>query len=435
MDVSNAAKRLRYSFAGPEAEREECERAYWIKSSLDGNTSGTLHFVVPPDPEAFTDVNATYLSVNFQVFKADGKALEATDKVFVTPGSLQGLFSSCQIFLNGDSLDPNNVYSWGATLTSYLGTSKTAREDVWSQLAGMNPPLINSSFLTPRSIGPFGDEVKRIAGSKQATFTGRLMSDFMQSCAQLLLPNIKLEVSLRRSPDAFALCSCSEDPSLRYQLVINNASLFVRRVRMSKPVLEKTLLSVGNGCRLAYTRMDCVINQIPARGVSYRCSNIYGGGKLPHTLYFVVANQMAFPGSQNYLGNYFESGCVRSLQVFENGRPVLTQPITTNYIYKPDGSLDNDSDASEPFLSMAQAMNGIADSHISAGMNYRTFKNGCIVTCVQLNSCGGKKTSPGFLDVELVLDEPETRQPMLLLCFGEFDRVINLDKNLHIAPN
>ena len=67
MDVSNAAKRLRYDFAGPEAERDECEKAFWLQTTIDRNISGTLNFVVPPDPEAFTDLNATYIEVSLRV--------------------------------------------------------------------------------------------------------------------------------------------------------------------------------------------------------------------------------------------------------------------------------------------------------------------------------------------------------------------------------
>ena len=437
MDVSNAVGRLQYNFAGPEEERDECERAFWIKTTLDRGISGTLSFVLPADPEAFTDTSATYISVTFQVVKADGRPLDASDEVFVTPGSLQSLFENCQIFINGGPLEPTSAYSFGATLTSYLGISKTAREDVWAPLAGMTPPKYNSSKILPENATDFSEQVDKVAMSKEVTLTGRLMSDFMQSCAQLIPPGTKLEVSLRRNPDAFSLCSVSEDQAAMYKIQISTASLFVRRVRLSKPVVERTLASIADGGRLAYTRMDCVINQIPARGVSYRVGNLYGGRELPHTLYLVLANQRAFSGAQNYLANYFESGYLKSLQVFENGRPVLAQPMRTSYKYDPeDGySLDSDaSDATEPFLSMAQAMNGIADSTITAGMDYSTFLDGCIVSCVQLNSCGGKRMGPGYVDVELVLEEKDQREPMLLLAFGEYDKFIRFDKNLHLVP-
>ena len=434
MDVSD---RLQYSFAGPEDDRDECDKAFWIKSSLDRNIGSTLRFVIPPDPEAFTDVNVAYMSVTLRVVKADGNPLDESDLVFVSPGSLQSLFDSCQIFLNGASLEPSNAYSFGATLTSYLGMAKTTRDNVWKELAGMRTPNFTSSKILPSNVGDFREFIKTVALSKPFTLTGRLMSDFMQSCGQLLPPGIKLEVNLRRSPDSFTLCSVSEDQSLRYRVEIGMASLFLRRVRMRKPILERTLKSIENGGRLAYTRMDCVISQIPATGVFLRFGNIYGGRELPHTLYLVLANQKAFSGAQDYLGNYFESGYLQSVQVFENGRPVLTQPIRTTYAYDADGvSLNTaNSDAAEPFLTCTQAMNGIANSQMVAGLSYFEFLRGCIVTCVQLNSCGGKQMGAGFVDVELMLTDNDGREPMLLLVFGEYNKFVRFDANLHIVPN
>ena len=208
---------------------------------------------------------------------------------------------------------------------------------------------------------------------------------------------------------------------------------------MSKPALQRTLTELASEDQMAYkyTRMACIINQVPAQGVSYRCGNLFGGGELPHTLYLLLVNQQAFSGSLNYLGNYFESGHVKSLQVFENGRPVLTQPVKTTYVYKDDGYTLNPllSDATQPFLTMTQAMDGIADSQITAGVTYTEFLQGCIVTCVQLNSCGGTRTSPGFLDVELTLENDAGREPMLLLAFGEFDRWLRFDKNLRLLSH
>ena len=432
MDVS---KRLQYNIAGPDQDREECEKAFWLETTLDRHISGTLNFEIPPDPECFTDVNAAYISVTIQVFKADGRPLDRDDRVFVTPGSLQSLFQSCQVFLNGCPLDPSNAYSWSATLTSYFGVSKTARQDVWAELAGQSPPNYNSSKILPKDVIGFMPGVNKVAGSKQYTLTGRLMSDFMQSCAQPLPPGMKLEVKLRRSPDAFSLCSCTEDRAQEYKVVINTASLFVRRIRMCKPVLDRTLESLANGGGLAYTRMECIVNQIPAQGVSYRVGNLMGGGALPHTLYLVLANQMAFTGSKDYLGNYFETGFLKSIQVYENGRPVLTKPIQCRFVYGEEGQLEPGlSDATQPFLSMTQAMNGIADSHVTSGVNYYDFLRGTTVSCVQLNSCGGTRMAPGFLDVELVLEEDIDRHPMLLLAFGEFEKHLRFDQNRRLVP-
>ena len=442
MDVSAAGQRLRYQNEGPEEAEEAlggCERTFWLKSTLDSNInlSGNVHFVVPPDPVAFTDVNATYLSVSFQVFRWDGSRLSDVDKVFLSPNSLASIFRSVQVSLNGAPLDPSNAYNWSSTLTSYLGMAKSAREDVWERLAGMRLPGFNSSQLLASDVGYFVDPIKQVAGSNVVTLTGRLMSDFTQSCAQLLPPGIKIEVNLARNPDSVPLCACNEDTSVRYKLQINSASLFLRRVKMSEAVLGRTLRSIAEGAYISYTRMGVIVNQIPASGVSFRAGNIFGGGTLPHTLYIVLANQQAYSGSLRHLANFLESGFLRSLQLFENGRPVLAQPMRMHYVYTEDGyTIDtHQSDATEPFLSVTQALDGIANTQIAASLSYDEFLAGCVVYCVQLNSCGGRRMGPGFVDVELELEEDVHRAPMNLLCFGEFDKTLHFDANLQLLPN
>lgn len=436
MDVSDAVKRLQYSPAEPDQDRDECDKAFWIKMTLDNVIGETLNFRIPPDPVAFTDVNAAYISVTFRVVKADGDPLDEYDDVFLSPGNLQSLFDTCQIFLNGKALEPSTAYSFGATLTSYLGLSKEAREDVWAQLAGMTLPNYTSSKITPAEANMFLDRMDTVALSREVTLTGRLMSDFTQSCAQLLPPGMMLEVRLRRNPDAFSLCSVSEDQNTRYKIEISSSALFLRRVHLSRPLMERTLTAIEDGGYLAYTRMDCLVNQVPAGGTSFRVGNMYGGRELPHTLYLILANEKAFNGAQDYLGNYFESGNLKSVQVYQNGQPVTADPIVTKYKYYGNGySLDiQSSDATEPFLSMTQAMNGIADSFISAGLDYKNFLLGCIVTCVQLNSCGGRRVMPGYVDVELEFQHSDHNEPMLLLCFGEYGKMIRFDGNRHLVP-
>ena len=115
----------------------------------------------------------------------------------------------------------------------------------------------------------------------------------------------------------------------------------------------------------------------------------------------------------------------------------MTQPIRTRYVYDESGHAiePKQCDAKRAFLSMAQAMNGVADSQITAGISYRDFLFGCIVYCVQLNSCGGKRMSPGFLDVEMSLEDDIHREPMNLLIFGEFDKFISFDSNFRLVTH
>ena len=430
-----AVNRLIYNFKSPaDDEPDDCEKTYWLKCCLDRNINETMNvtFNIPPDYVAFTDLNSTYLSVTLQVFRSDGGLLDDSDHVFLGPGALQAIFKSLQIGINNFPLEPTTHYSWSATLTSYLGLSKVSREDQWAELAGMTLPGFPSSKIQPSDVGYFVEKIQKLAYSREVTLTGRLQSDFTQSLSQLLPPGMTLEFSLTRQPDAFTLCSCTDDTLKRsYKLLLNTASIYIKRVKMSPAVLDRVKSSLNNGGKLRYTRLGCIATQIPPTTLSHRWSNIFNSGQLPHTLYLALVSQRAFSGDLNKLPNYFESGWLKSLRVMESGRPILPQPLNTNFKYLNDGySVDvSKSDASEGYLTLCQALNSIADPMVTAGVSYLDYLKGCLIYCVTLNSCGGRRVPQGFIDIELDFEENSQREPMHLLCFAEYDRILHFDSN------
>lgn len=435
-----AVNRLTYNFKCSNAdEPDDCEKTFWLKSCLDRNINETMNatFSIPPDYTAFTDLNSTYMSVTLQVFRSDGALIDDSDHVFLGPGALQSIFKSLQISVNNYPLEPTTHYSWSATLTSYLGLSKVSREDQWAELAGMTVPQFPSSKITPSDSGYFVEKIQKVAYSREVTLTGRLQSDFTQSLAQLLPPGMALEFSLVRQPDTFALCSCSDEGLKRtYKLQLNTASLFIKRVKMSPAVMDRVKSSLSGGGKLRYTRLGCIATQIPPTSLSYRWSNIFNNSQLPHTLYLVLVSQRAFSGDFKALPNYFESGWLKSLRVMESGRPILPQQVNTKFKYLNDGySLDVvNSDASDGYLTLCQALNSIADPTVTAGVSYLDYLKGCIIYCAALNSCGGRRVPQGFIDIEMEFAESSAREPMHLLCFGEYDRILHFDSHYNFTP-
>jgi hypothetical protein len=437
-----AVNRLRYKgFKDPDAGADVCERTFYIRQTLDRglNQAGAFRFLIPADGSAFTDLNATYLKVKFRVIRSDGSKLDSTDAVFLGPGSLQALFSSCEVLVNGSTVSITNNYSYAGTLASYVGCSKVAREDIWSELSGGWTPQFPSSKITPSDSAFFVKPIQGVAMSREVTLTGRVLSDFLMSCSQLALPNMALEVVLNRAPDSFALCSVSEDTTRRYKMDFSSASLFVRRVRMGQATMTRTMQSIsgGDGGMLRCNRLSSIVTQVPDGALSFSFNNVYSGGELPFSFYVMFVSQRAFSGSLSDLPNFFEPGSVTSMKFMESGREIQPEAVETKFVFLKDGySLDTiQSDATMPFLSMYKLLDSIAQPNGNVGMAYQDFLRGCIFWTAQLNSCGGRKVAPGgFLDVQVTFDHEQHRpDPLHMICLGEFDRTVHFDSNMNIV--
>lgn len=439
MDITdNALNRLRYHWPdGTSDNGGDCEKTYWIRQTLDGKGLGdtsTIRFTVPTDHNAFTNANCMYTRFELQVLRSDGSPLTATDRVFLGPGALQSLFRSCQVYLNKSPTEPLNQYSYSATLASYLSLSNVARNDIWTKLAGMHLPEFGSSKLLPTDYPDFVRLIQQTAGSRIFSLTGRLQSDFCCSLTQLLPPGMEMEILLTRTPDSFTLCSVSEDLSQTYKLVIHSASLFTKRVVMNKATMDRCRASISNGGLLRYNRLGCLVSQINESTLNHRWNDIYNGGKLPYCLYVVFVSQKAHNGDFFSLPNYFESANIKSLRLFENGRPIRPEPYTTAFKYLKDGyTIDiMDSDATQPFLGVCDVINSLSDSTITTGLSYSSFLQGCLIWPTELNSCGGRMAPQGTIDLEIEFTDGP-RPPLHVIVMSEYDKVLRFDGNLNLV--
>ena len=470
-----ALNKLRYTFSQDSTESGDgCERSFFVRHTLDRgiNESGVLHFSIPADPDCFTDTSETYLCIELRVLKEDGSKLDAHDDVFMVPGSLQSLFKTCVVSLNGAALRPNDAYSLVGTLVSYLGSSKLSRADMWNALSGWETPMLPTSVLSPAVPSfLFRQSHKRVAGSRLVTFYGRVTSDFLMSASQYLPPGMKLDVALTRGSDAFALASPSGGS---YKIQLESASLFVKRVQLTNSVRTACLDKLrSSGGFFHYTRLSTSLQQIPSASVVFRWNNIYNNGSVPHSLYVGLVRQSAYYGDISSLSNYFETSGLRSLRLLHNGRDVLATPYTSNYVYttRPDEAVEHvledepsssaepggpqsvlDLEASQalgPYMGLCQMLGNISNPLSTVSLSYSEFLQGCTIYCFQLNTCGGRLVASGALDIEvtisysryfvlmLVLLKMEfavpTQDPLMCLCFGEFAQSLPFDQFLNLA--
>jgi hypothetical protein len=421
-----AANKLRYNIATAiksEEDGGECDRQFFIRQTQDGGSNEVLQFRIPPDPHCFTDTSETYMTLELRVTKEDGSALDGIDQVFLVPGSMQALFRSCVVSLNGTPLPPNDAYAYVGTLVSYLASSKLTRTEIWDPLSGWDTPMLPSSQLShtqPSFI--FNKRHQRIAGSRTATFYGRITSDFLMTCAQFLPPGMTLGIDLHRSVDSFAL-ACPTGG--RYKVELMSASVFVKRVRLAGSTLAIVRNNISSsGGKLHYNRLATAVDHVPESSVVFRWNDIYNNGILPNSIYVGFVKQRSYYGDIQSLSTYFETAGLGSLRIYHNGRDVLPVPYTPSYVYKQDSQSSADKETDEPslpqvsarqildvdasnalgpFMGLCQSLKAISNPRASVSLSYEEFLQGCTLYCIQLDTCGGSKATHGVVDLEVSL--------------------------------
>ena len=437
-----ALNKLRYDF-DPDSNQagggspDGCERTFEVKMTLDRgiNASGVLHWQVPANIEAFTDLSETALEVKFKVFKADGTALGDDDRVFVNPGYLQCLFSTCTVALNGTPLPVNNHFTQTTTLLSYIGTTEDTRTKIWLPLSGFSTNLQRNSTVANPTPGTYDSLIAKIAKSKMVTLTGRLYSDFFMSCAQHLPPGIRMDVRLTRQPTNFSLVNGAGG---EYRIDFQSASLTVKRVVYRPDIRQSALNKFSNGGRLKYNRLSTVLMPVPQGTQVFKWNNVYNSCQLPHTIYMVLLSQKAYYGDLRRLSNFFETGGLSSVSFNVSGRAVMAEPYKCDFVYKEGGNANrslllDDSEALSAYKGLVARLGCFQNPAKSPGLSYTSFLQGSTIFVAQLQTCGGNQMEPGgSLDVELHF-KTNTPEPYLVMIFGEQDSIITLDQHLNVT--
>lgn len=426
--------KIRYHFAVEDgAGAEDFDQKYFVKQTLDSgiNESGVLHWAVAEDGNAFTDLSETYMQVELRVVRGDGSNLQPNDRVFLNPGSLQSLFSTCTVSLNGTALPSDTNYSQTTTLLSFLGSSSGSRRNVWGPLSGWGCPLLRSAQIPNPTPPIYDQQMAQVAGSKPVTLYGRLTSDFCMSCTQFLPPGMKLDIVLNRQPSAFSLSSGDD---VEYRVEMTSATIFVKRLLLRDSIRKNALETIACGGSFSYNRLSTSLMPVAEDSMGFRWNNVYHSGQLPQTLYVVLLDQKAYYGDITSLSNYFESGGLKTMRFWLNGQSLHAEPYDCNFVYEQGGGVDiGQSSALTAFLGLVTVMGVVTKMDHPLGISYTNFLAGCTIFAAQVTGDARNQSDSGSLDLELEFSTP-TRRPYLVFCFGEFPgSIVHFDKKLNIS--
>jgi hypothetical protein len=303
--------------------------AYHPISSLTDN--GPIEFHIPGPAEEYIDLGRTRLYVKAKITEPNGDELKDGEKVAPTNLFLHSLFSQVDLKLRDTLITPSvNTYPYKSYLETLLTYGADAKE---SQLTS---ELWWSDHGNMDEVDPYKEDIDNLGLKKRALFTansgsvelmGRLHCDIFQQ-DRYLINNVDMSLKLIRSPVAFHLIG----ESAKYKTVIEEATLYVRRVKLNPSIaLEHSkMLDQGKMIKYPIRRSLVTTFTIPGNSLSFNKENVISG-QLPRRLVVGFVKNAAFNGSVKMNPYNFQHFQLNYLTISNGSQIVPSQPLTPNF--------------------------------------------------------------------------------------------------------
>ncbi|GBN08240.1 hypothetical protein AVEN_73966-1 [Araneus ventricosus] len=306
------------------------EKGQWLEYHPIANirNGNPIKFSISGSGEDYFDLSATQLYVKVKILK-DNAELGETDKVAPVNILLHSLFSEVDVNLNDCLISAStNLYPFRSYIESLLNygsdykksflTSECFFKDYAGYLDVTDSSGDNEGL---RKRASFIEKLKVL------DLIGFLHCDiFYQD--RLLLNLVDLKVKLIRSKPEFCLIAPANG---NYSVIIENASLFVRKVKVSPGVLlghAKALQSTS--ARYPIHRVLSKMYSISKGSFSFSQDNVFLG-QMPIRLIITCDDNNAFNGTYSSNPFHFKHNNLNFLGVYVDGNPISSKPIEPDY--------------------------------------------------------------------------------------------------------
>ena len=203
------------------------------------SSNGPFSFLIPADPEKFTNAESLRLHGKMQIKKrstADG-ALSNLNGEYVSPVNnvFNSLWASVNTKLNGCEIsDPSSKwYAYKAYFENHLSYSSSSKDNILSfkgyiaDKAGKFDDVGNSTGSVESLNDGFVKRMEMFKGSNWVYFCVNLHID-ITTLRKYIPPGIKIELDFERNPDSF--CLLSDKTVGNFTIELDDLRLKVERV-------------------------------------------------------------------------------------------------------------------------------------------------------------------------------------------------------------
>jgi hypothetical protein len=383
---------------------------------------GPIEFNISGSGEEYIDLAASYIHVKAKVLKADGTVLPEKESVAPVNLFLHSLFSQVDISLNERNISSaSNTYPYRAYIETLLNYGEDAKKSL----------LTCEGFFKdeePDKVDPTTEGVhdglktryKLIERSQTVDMIGQLHCDIFQQ-NRLLLNLVDVKIKMVRSKPAFCLVSPTADAD--YKVVLDHASMFIRKVKVSPGVsLGHAKALEKSSAKYPIDRILCKTYSISPGSWSFMQDNVFLG-RMPKRVIITCVENAAINGQYARNPFLFAHHNVNFLSIYVDGQSVPCKPLELNF-------------KSDNYVRAYYSLFSSFDRDRGIYLTREEYAKGHVLYAFDLTPdlCDGSHFNlqhQGNLRLELKFSEPLTKT-LSVLIYAEFQNVIEITKSRHI---
>lgn len=237
------------------------------------DSESPIEFVISESSD-YIDLSLTQIHLRLKILHEDGTALSETDPVAPVNNFLHSLFDHVAIVLNGKTItQPSNLYNFRAYIETLLNYSEEAKKGhlasglFCKDVAGQFDDVTSAGFVARKAYMKNG----------LVELTGYIHSELM-SQDKFLINFVPIQFKFYRSKPSFCLMTTEADQNNGYKIVIQDAILLVRKVKINPSIMiahDKALLR--SNVKMPINRIDVKSISISKDTQAKSLDNIYIG--------------------------------------------------------------------------------------------------------------------------------------------------------------
>ena len=396
--------------------------------------SSSIEFDIPTSSDEYLDLQNIYLRIKGKLVLQDGTNYQADqdDRYSLINYPLNTIFDQLSIYLSGTLISQSSkTYPYLAMIEA-LTQNSVATALTYQASAGFQ-----SYFGENHDFDSIdGVSFAHVRRSKTFCFYGQLHDGIFRS-DRLLLNGVQLHIILTRASSQFCTMGmpAAVAPALAAttpKVILSEASLFVRKVKLTPNLLNAHAKALQLTKAVYPIKRSVVkIFNLPAGQSTYMLDNIFMG-QMPSKVIIGFITNDAFSGSYILNPFKFENQNLTFLCLHMNGETYPKSP------YEPDFRNNFEQYTREYydlFLNLGSTKN-----LIQPPINYLNYPKGQCLFAFNFNSDFEHPNEneyiniqkEGFLNIGCKF-RVNLVGALKLICYAQFDNVIEIDENRNVT--
>ena len=430
----------------------QVEKGLWVKyKSLSNFATGNIKFEIKGERGWYIDLLNSELDVKFGIFTNANppQQLSASEienkKLGLVNNVLHSLFQQIDVRFGSTLLETSeSLYNYKAYFENHLNFSSEAKQQFLklqgyiqdeSNVVGYVADINNAQIFTDenntvKAMDGSTDKKEDIAKNPSILkrnkilndgtfhFVGPLRLDTFRT--RYLLPLVDVNLTLTRTKDEFVLMYHYSSTTDKFQIMVQDISLNVRKVQLSDSFMSKQIESLSSGITAKYPIRQTKMIQFNLTAAQETIITNIHHGSLPKRIIFGFVRTKALAGDSALNPYNFEHINISSLK-FTSG----VNNISYNEAIRMNYSTNDYINAYNLlFTNIRQTPNGIT---------YEEYKNGNVIYAFDLspdlnNGDYYNLTEDGTLNLVINFEKDKLPTKAYTIVFYlEFDNIFEID--------